>query len=50
MTPFVSHSPRRAFVNHRDLDISIENFGKKSYEEGLAYGVKYFGSNFERLV
>ncbi|XP_057415477.1 berberine bridge enzyme-like 21 isoform X2 [Lotus japonicus] len=50
MTPFVSNSPRSAFLNYRDLDIGTNHFGKNSYEEGAGYGVKYFNNNFERLV
>ncbi|KAL2343714.1 hypothetical protein Fmac_004999 [Flemingia macrophylla] len=50
MTPFVSNSPRSAFLNYRDLDIGTNSFGKNSYEEGRVYGVKYFNDNFERLV
>ncbi|POO01082.1 Xanthine dehydrogenase C subunit [Trema orientale] len=50
MTPFVSKNPRSAFLNYRDLDIGVNNFGKDSYEEGKVYGVKYFGDNFDRLV
>ncbi|KAK7363245.1 hypothetical protein VNO77_05379 [Canavalia gladiata] len=50
MTPFVSNSPRSAFLNYRDLDIGTNNFGKNSYDEGVVYGVQYFGNNFERLV
>ncbi|KAK7260392.1 hypothetical protein RIF29_26396 [Crotalaria pallida] len=50
MTPFVSNSPRRAYLNYRDLDIGTNNFGKNSYDEGAVYGVKYFSNNYERLV
>ncbi|XP_062095293.1 berberine bridge enzyme-like 21 [Humulus lupulus] len=50
MTPFVSKNPRSAFLNYRDLDIGVNNFGKDSYEQGKVYGVKYFGQNFDRLV
>ncbi|CAK8578129.1 unnamed protein product [Lathyrus sativus] len=50
MTPFVSNSPRRAFLNYRDLDIGTNDFGNNSYEQGRVYGMKYFNSNFERLV
>ncbi|KAJ9705876.1 hypothetical protein PVL29_003805 [Vitis rotundifolia] len=39
MTPFVSNSPRGAYLNYRDIDI-----------EGKVYGVKYFMNNFDRLV
>ena len=50
MTPFVSMSPRGAFLNYRDIDIGISHNGKDSYQEGRVYGVKYFMNNFERLV
>ncbi|XP_027345474.1 berberine bridge enzyme-like 21 [Abrus precatorius] len=50
MTPFVSNSPRSAYINYRDLDIGTNSFGKNSYKEGVVYGVKYFNNNFERLV
>ncbi|CAL0324497.1 unnamed protein product [Lupinus luteus] len=50
MTPFVSNNPRRAFLNYRDIDIGINNFGNDSYQQGLVYGVKYFNNNFQRLV
>ncbi|XP_024638859.1 berberine bridge enzyme-like 21 [Medicago truncatula] len=50
MTPFVSNNPRRAFLNYRDLDIGTNDFGNNSYEQGVVYGMKYFSSNFERLV
>ncbi|KAJ1394878.1 FAD-binding, type 2 [Sesbania bispinosa] len=50
MTPFVSNSPRSAYLNYRDLDIGTNNFGKNGYEEGVVYGVKYFNNNFDRLV
>ncbi|KAK7412832.1 hypothetical protein VNO78_04497 [Psophocarpus tetragonolobus] len=50
MTPFVSKNPRSSFLNYRDLDIGINNFGKNSFEEGQVYGTKYFNDNFQRLV
>jgi hypothetical protein len=50
MTPFVSKSPRGAFLNYRDLDIGMTDNGKHSVEDGEVYGVKYFGGNYERLV
>ncbi|KAK4347395.1 hypothetical protein RND71_033734 [Anisodus tanguticus] len=51
MTPFVSKSPRLAFLNYRDLDIGITHNGKLSYFEGKVYGIKYFKKeNFNRLV
>nr|KYP52024.1 Reticuline oxidase-like protein [Cajanus cajan] len=50
MTPFVSKSPRSAFLNYRDLDIGVNSFGENSFQEGEVYGNKYFNHNFERLV
>ena len=50
MTPFVSMSPRDAFLNYRDIDIGISHHGKDRYQEGRVYGVKYFMNNFDRLV
>ncbi|CAK8578131.1 unnamed protein product [Lathyrus sativus] len=50
MTPFVSKNPRSAYLNYRDLDIGTNNHGKDEYNEGVVYGKKYFGENFERLV
>ncbi|KAK9684115.1 hypothetical protein RND81_10G187400 [Saponaria officinalis] len=48
MTPYVSESPRSAYLNYRDIDIGVShNF---CYEEGKVYGEKYFRGNFERLV
>ncbi|BAT87703.1 Berberine bridge enzyme-like 21 [Vigna angularis] len=50
MTPFVSSNPRRAFLNYRDLDIGVNNFGENSFQEGQVYGSKYFNQNLKRLV
>lgn len=50
MTPFVSKSPRSAFLNYRDLDIGVNTFGENSFQEGEVYGNKYFNGNFQRLV
>ncbi|CAL5411767.1 unnamed protein product [Camellia sinensis] len=50
MTPFVSKSPRGAFLNYRDLDIGVTDNGKDRYEDGVVYGQKYFMGNFDRLV
>ena len=50
MTPFVSKSPREAFLNYRDRDLRINHNGKNSYLEGRVYGIKYFKKNFNRLV
>ncbi|KAK3025982.1 hypothetical protein RJ639_041673 [Escallonia herrerae] len=50
MTPFVSKFPRDAFLNYRDLDLGINHNDRNSYLEGAVYGIKYFKSNFNRLV
>ncbi|KAK7332599.1 hypothetical protein VNO80_29352 [Phaseolus coccineus] len=50
MTPFVSKNPRSTYLNYRDLDIGVNDFGKNSFEEGQVYGSKYFNDNFDRLV
>ncbi|EOA13178.1 hypothetical protein CARUB_v10026203mg [Capsella rubella] len=52
MTPYVSKSPRRAYVNFRDIDLGMYlgmNI-KTKYEEAKVWGVKYFKNNFDRLV
>ncbi|KAG2395472.1 Berberine bridge enzyme-like 21 [Vigna angularis] len=50
MTPYVSSNPRGAYLNYRDLDIGVNNFGPNSFEEGKIYGTEFFGKNFDRLV
>lgn len=51
MAPFVSKSPRAAYVNYRDLDIGTNNmYGKTSYKQAEVWGLKYFGNNFNRLL
>ncbi|KAG6573423.1 Cannabidiolic acid synthase-like 2, partial [Cucurbita argyrosperma subsp. sororia] len=52
MAPFVSRSPRAAYLNYRDLDIGSNNkYGRTSYEQASIWGYKYFGKeNFDRLV
>ncbi|KAL2343958.1 hypothetical protein Fmac_005243 [Flemingia macrophylla] len=52
MSPYVSSSPREAFLNYRDLDLGANHPSNvtnidiaRSY-----YGSKYFRGNFERLV
>ncbi|KAE8725351.1 FAD-binding Berberine family protein [Hibiscus syriacus] len=51
MTPYVSKSPREAYVNYRDLDIGVNNrSGNTSYAEASIWGLKYFKNNFRRLV
>ncbi|KAJ1394875.1 Oxygen oxidoreductase covalent FAD-binding site [Sesbania bispinosa] len=50
MEPFVSKSPRAAYVNYRDLDIGVNNNGYTSYQQASVWGVKYFKNNFNRLA
>ncbi|XP_034208137.1 berberine bridge enzyme-like 1 [Prunus dulcis] len=50
MTPFVSKNPRSAFLNYRDLDIGVNKFGNRSYEQRKVYGLKYFNDHFDRLM
>ncbi|KAE8712288.1 FAD-binding Berberine family protein [Hibiscus syriacus] len=51
MAPFVSKSPREAYVNYRDLDIGRnDEDGKTSYKQASVWGRKYFKRNFDRLV
>ncbi|XP_022970397.1 berberine bridge enzyme-like 18 [Cucurbita maxima] len=52
MTPFVSRSPRAAYMNYKDLDIGKNNEDgiPTSYDEASVWGYRYFGINFERLV
>ncbi|KAL4387700.1 hypothetical protein GQ457_09G015910 [Hibiscus cannabinus] len=51
MAPFVSKSPRRAYINYRDVDIGMnDENGKTSYEEASVWGIKYFMGNFDKLA
>ncbi|GER36805.1 FAD-binding Berberine family protein [Striga asiatica] len=51
MAPYMSSSPRAAYVNYRDLDIGVNgNEGRIGYERASVWGRKYFGNNFDRLV
>ncbi|KAL0011963.1 hypothetical protein SO802_007071 [Lithocarpus litseifolius] len=50
MAPFVSKSPREAYINYRDLDIGTNNISNTSHSQASIWGTKYFKNNFERLV
>ncbi|XP_060182074.1 berberine bridge enzyme-like 28 [Lycium barbarum] len=51
MTPFVSMFPRAAYINYRDLDIGVNNIkGYTIYVQPKVWGIKYFQTNFDRLV
>lgn len=51
MKPYVSHTPREAFLNYRDLNIGA-NIPSNVTNVDIAqrYGSKYFQGNFERLM
>nr|XP_007159011.1 hypothetical protein PHAVU_002G200700g [Phaseolus vulgaris]ESW31005.1 hypothetical protein PHAVU_002G200700g [Phaseolus vulgaris] len=50
MEPYVSNSPRAAYINYRDLDIGVNNNGYTSYTQASIWGLKYFNNNFKRLA
>ncbi|XP_059658333.1 tetrahydroberberine oxidase-like [Cornus florida] len=51
MKPYVSKSPRAAYVNYRDLDLGRnKNGGNTSYAQASVWGLKYFKNNFKRLA
>ncbi|KAK4399453.1 Berberine bridge enzyme-like 27 [Sesamum angolense] len=51
LTPYVSKSPRGAYLCYRDLDIGVNNNeGEISIETARVWGTKYFNNNFDRLV
>ncbi|KAK6144674.1 hypothetical protein DH2020_021494 [Rehmannia glutinosa] len=51
MTPYVSKSPRAAYINYRDLDLGVNNAADDtSYAQASSWGLKYFKNNFEKLV
>ncbi|RDX87375.1 Berberine bridge enzyme-like 26, partial [Mucuna pruriens] len=50
MEPYVSKSPRAAYLNYRDLDIGVNNNGYTSYNQASIWGLKYFQNNFNRLA
>ncbi|KAJ0042329.1 hypothetical protein Pint_18961 [Pistacia integerrima] len=50
MTPYVSKSPRAAYVNCRDFDLGVNKKSNTSFIEATVWGEKYFKGNFKRLV
>ncbi|KAG2689514.1 hypothetical protein I3760_09G141300 [Carya illinoinensis] len=53
MTPYVSKSPREAFLNYRDLDIGIASSSNNRTilnSSARVYGCKYFKGNLDRLL
>ncbi|CAI9113438.1 OLC1v1014041C1 [Oldenlandia corymbosa var. corymbosa] len=50
MEPYVSKSPRRAYLNYRDLDLGINPGVNPRFSDSAVWGMKYFNANFERLA
>uniref|UniRef100_A0A7C8YI84 FAD-binding PCMH-type domain-containing protein n=1 Tax=Opuntia streptacantha TaxID=393608 RepID=A0A7C8YI84_OPUST len=50
MEPYVSKSPREAYVNYRDLDLGMNTDNNFTVAEACAWGTRYFKNNFQRLV
>ncbi|XP_043691519.1 berberine bridge enzyme-like 23 [Telopea speciosissima] len=50
MTPYVSNSPRAAYLNYRDLDLGRNRDGNTSYSKARVLGRKYFKSNYKKLA
>ncbi|KAG6642498.1 berberine bridge enzyme-like 4 [Carya illinoinensis] len=53
MRPYVSKSPREAFLNYKDLDIGIASSSKNRailINSARVYGSKYFKGNLDRLM
>lgn len=47
LAPYVSSSPRRAYLNYNDFDVGV---GGNNYREASSWGERYFNKNFKRLV
>lgn len=50
MAPYVSKSPRAAYLNYRDIDLGRNNNSNTSYAQASVWGLKYFKNNFKRLA
>ncbi|KAK2966924.1 hypothetical protein RJ640_013467 [Escallonia rubra] len=55
MTPYVSSSPRAAYINYMDLDLGVTDLlnnggANDAVEEARVWGEKYFLNNYDRLV
>ncbi|CAL2252488.1 unnamed protein product [Prunus armeniaca] len=50
MAPYVSKSPRAAYLNYKDLDLGRNHDVHTSYAQACIWGLKYFKNNFRRLV
>ncbi|KAK1577012.1 hypothetical protein Q3G72_018417 [Acer saccharum] len=50
MGPYVSSSPRAAYVNYRDLDLGMDKKNHTKINKAKIWGAKYFKDNFNRLI
>ncbi|KAK9132366.1 hypothetical protein Scep_011894 [Stephania cephalantha] len=51
MSPYVSKSPRAAYIGLRDLDLGFYKINTTpTYSEARIWGEKYFKGNFDKLV
>ncbi|XP_038970567.1 berberine bridge enzyme-like 26 [Phoenix dactylifera] len=50
LAPYVSKSPRAAYLNYRDIDLGRNEKGKTSYRKATEWGQRYFLNNFKRLA
>ncbi|KAF6143130.1 hypothetical protein GIB67_011089 [Kingdonia uniflora] len=50
MSPYVSCSPRAAYVNYKDLDLGQNEGLSTSYSKARIWGEMYFKNNFARLA
>ncbi|XP_008225662.1 PREDICTED: tetrahydrocannabinolic acid synthase-like [Prunus mume] len=50
MAPYVSKSPRAAYLNYRDLDLGTDKDANTSYAQASIWGLSYFKNNFRRLA
>ncbi|PIA53715.1 hypothetical protein AQUCO_00900359v1, partial [Aquilegia coerulea] len=50
MTPYVSKSPRGAYVNYKDLDLGVNQDINTGFMNASVWGEKYFKANFVKLA
>ncbi|ONK55207.1 uncharacterized protein A4U43_UnF6400 [Asparagus officinalis] len=50
MTPYVSKSPRAAYLNYKDLDLGWNKETSTNYSDASVWGEKYFLNNYKKLA
>lgn len=50
MKPYVSQSPRAAYINYKDLDLGVNGEGYDYEQAKHTWGEMYFKDNFEKLA